>query len=169
MTIILVTNRLELRTWSLDDSEMAFLIWGDAEVMQFVSKPFETKAVARKALKNAIAAQNRYGVCLGAVVEKSSRKIVGCCGFHRVESALELAFHFIPQVWGKGYATEAAKACLEYGFEKLDAEKIIAFVHPENIASNRVLEKTGMKSKGLSEIDDTMENLYELNHECLLG
>jgi RimJ/RimL family protein N-acetyltransferase len=103
------------------------------------------------------------------VVEKSSRKIVGCCGFHRVESALELAFHFIPQVWGKGYATEAAKACLEYGFEKLDAEKIIAFVHPENIASNRVLEKTGMKSKGLSEIDDTMENLYELNHECLLG
>jgi RimJ/RimL family protein N-acetyltransferase len=163
MTIILETNLLKLRTWSLDDAEMAFQIWGDAQVMQFVGKPFATTEAARKALENAIAAQNKYGVCLWAVIEKSSKKIVGCCGFHRVESGLELAFHFIPQFWGKGYATEAAKACLEYGFKKLKAEKIIAFVHPENIASNRVLEKIGMKSKGLSEIDDTMENLYELN------
>jgi ribosomal-protein-alanine N-acetyltransferase len=139
MTLVLETNRLVLRTWTLEDSEAALQIWGDARVMHFVGKPFENLEVARRALENAIAAQDEHGVCLWAAVEKSSGRVVGCCGFHLFEDGLELAYHFIRAVWGKGYATEAAQACLDYGFEKLDAAKIVAFAHPQNIASFRVL------------------------------
>lgn len=164
MTLILETNRLVLRTWMLKDSEAALEIWGDAEVMQFVGKPFENIEVARRALENAIAAQDKHGFCLWAAVEKHSGRVVGCCGFHPFENDLELAYHFIPQVWGKGYATEAAQACLEYGFGKLNATRIVAFTHPENIASFRVLERIGIKYKGIVEIEGAKEKKYELYH-----
>ncbi len=75
MTLILETNRLVLRTWTLEDSDAALQIWGDAEVMQFVGKPFENIEAARRALENAIAAQDKQGVCLWAAVEKSSGRI----------------------------------------------------------------------------------------------
>lgn len=163
MTLILETNRLVLRTWTLEDSEAALQIWGDADVMKFVGKPFEDIEVARRALKNAVAAQDKHGISLWAAVEKSSGRVVGCCGFHPFENDLEIAYHFVPAVWGRGYATEAAQACLGYAFGKLETAKIIGFTHPENIASSRVLEKIGMKYKGLVEIEGAKERKYELN------
>ena len=164
MGIILETDRLILRTWAYQDVDAAFRIWGDAEVMRFVGKPFESLEVAHTALGNAIAAQERYGFCLWAAVEKSSEKVIGCCGFHPYENgtALELAYHFIPSSWGRGYATESAAACVKYGFEGLNKPKIVAFAHPDNAASDRVLEKVGMRYKGLVPYEGTEEKLYEL-------
>jgi ribosomal-protein-alanine N-acetyltransferase len=165
MGTILETKRLVLRTWTLDDDAAAFKIWGDAKVMQFVGKPFEGIEVARRALGNAVAAQEKYGFCLWAAVEKSSEAIIGCCGFHPYgdASALELAYHFIPSSWGRGYATEAATACVKYGFEKLEAPQIVAFTHPDNAASERVLERIDMKYKGLVPHEGSEEKLYELS------
>lgn len=164
MGIILETDRLILRTWQLDDAEAALRLWGDAEVMRFVGKPFAGIEVARRALGNAIAAQEKNGFCLWAAVEKSSMEVIGCCGFHLYEDGpeLELAYHFIPSAWGRGYATEAASACVKYGSEVLGSPKIVAFTHPENAASYRVLEKIGMKYKGLVPYEDEEERLYEL-------
>lgn len=165
MGIILETNRLVLQTWTLDDAASAFKIWGDAKVMQFVGKPFESIEVAGRALGNAIAAQEKYGFCLWAAAEKSGEAIIGCCGFHPYGDgpALELAYHFIPSSWGRGYATEATAACVKYGFEKLNAPKIVAFTHPDNAASYRVLERIGMKYKGVVPYEGTEEKLYELS------
>jgi RimJ/RimL family protein N-acetyltransferase len=165
MAFIIETNRLRLRTWTLRDAESAFEIWGNSDVMKFVGKPFASVEVAQRALQNAIVAQEKHGISLWAVVEKSSQTIVGCCGFHPYENGLELAYHFVPSVWGNGYATEAARACLIYGFEKLSAVKIVAFTHLENIDSYRVLEKLGMKYKGVVDFDGEEERLYELNSE----
>jgi RimJ/RimL family protein N-acetyltransferase len=165
MGIILETDRLILRTWALEeDADAAFKIWGDAEVMRFVGTPFEGIEVARRALGNALAAQEKYGFCLWAAVEKSSGKVIGCCGFHPYQngSALELAYHFIPSSWGHGYAAEAAAACVRYGFEELGRSKIVAFTHPDNAASGRVLEKIRMRYKGLVPYEGTEEKLYEL-------
>ena len=162
MKLVLETARLVLRMWTLEDSDAALQIWGDAQVMQFVGKPFESIEVTIRALENAIAAQDKHGVCLWAAVEKQSGRVIGCCGFHPFENGLELAYHFIPQVWSKGYATEAAQACLRYGFGKLVATKIVAFTHLENIASSLVLEKVGMKYKGVVENEGAKEKKYEL-------
>lgn len=164
MGIIFETERLILRTWTLEDAGAALRIWGDAEVMRFVGEPFGSIEVARRALVNAIAAQEKNGFCLWAAVEKSGDRVIGCCGFHLFENGpvLELAYHFIPACWGLGYATEAAGACVKYAFEKLNTPKVIAFTHPDNAASARVLEKIGMGYKGMVPFEGTEEKLYEL-------
>ena len=56
-----------------------------------------------------------------------------------------MGYRILPQYWGKGFATEAAMAALDYGFNKLDLSEIIGMVHEENVASRKVLEKCGLK------------------------
>jgi RimJ/RimL family protein N-acetyltransferase len=165
MGIIIETDRLILREWLPEDADAAFGIWGNAEVMRFVGQPFETVAAAREALVNAAAAQKECGFCLWAVAERTNGKIIGCCGFHAYEgrAVLELAYHLIPSSWGFGYATEAAAACVKYGFEALDATKIVAFTQPENLASFRVLEKLGMQYQGLVRYHGAEERMYALS------
>lgn len=165
MRIILETDRLILREWVTEDADAAFGIWGNAEVMRFVGQPFENVAAAHRALANAAAVQKECGFCLWAVTERSSGRIVGCCGFHAYEGSavLELAYHFVPSSWGVGYATEAAAACVKYGFEELNATKIVAFTQAQNVASYRVLEKLGMKYQGLVRYQGAEEKMYELS------
>ncbi|HEV2705769.1 MAG TPA: GNAT family N-acetyltransferase [Pyrinomonadaceae bacterium] len=163
MSTILETAHLILREWTQEDADAAFRLWGDAEVMRHVGQPFSSVEVAQRALGNAIAAQEKHGFCLWAAVEKSSGRVVGCCGFHPYDggAALELAYHFVPSTWGRGYATEAADACLKYGFERLRARRIVALTHPANVASARVLEKIGMSYVGVVSSDSLEERLYE--------
>ena len=79
---------------------------------------------------------------------KDSNELIGDCGCFVRELEgnveLELGWHVRRDLWGKGYATEAAGYCIEYAFQKLDAERIIALVRPENRSSCRVAEKIGM-------------------------
>jgi PPOX class probable F420-dependent enzyme len=61
---------------------------------------------------------------------------------------VELAYRFGQEFWGRGYATEAAGACLRYGFERLGLARIIAITSPEHVASRRVMEKNGLSFVG---------------------
>ena len=80
-------------------------------------------------------------------------QLIGCCGFHvdELPETLEMGYHFLPQFWGHGYATEAASACLTYAFEQWGAKRIVAYVHPENHASRRLLERLHFVEDGLDE------------------
>ena len=87
--------------------------------------------------------KNGYGRC--AVVEKESGKFIGWCGLKlNEEDFVDIGFRFFQNEWGKGYATESALACLEYGFKHLNLNEIIGRASFENKASIRVLEKIGM-------------------------
>jgi RimJ/RimL family protein N-acetyltransferase len=153
MSVVVETERLILRTWTLEDAPDALRIWGDPEVMRFVDDgvPLAGVEEARAVLGRAIRAQEVLGHCLWCAVEKSSGRFVGCCGFHRFEGgpALELAYHLVPEAQGRGYATEAARGCLRFGFEVLAAPRIVALIHPRNDASRRVLEKAGFHETGV--------------------
>jgi ribosomal-protein-alanine N-acetyltransferase len=156
------TPRLSLRTWSPDDAAEAFRIWGDPEVMRHVDDgtPQASVEATRASLGRAIRAYEQHGVCLWPVIEKHSGALIGACGFHLFEGGpdLELAYHFARQYWGRGYATEAAAACMEFGFRTLGAPRIVAATQPGNEASTRVLEKLGFRRLGL---DEHGETLYE--------
>ncbi len=145
------TERLILRTWESDDAADALAIWGDVEVMRYVGQPLGHLDAARRTLERAAAAQELHGVSLWAVLEKVSGEIVGACGFHFEAEGpeFELAYHFKPGHWGRGFATEAAGACVLYASETLRATKIIASVKTGNAASLRVLEKLGFKQDRL--------------------
>lgn len=153
MTRILETPRLVLRTWALEDAPDALRIWGDPEVMRFVDDgvPLADLEAARAVLGRAMQAQEVLGLSLWCVVEKPSGRVVGCCGFHRFEGgpALELAYHFVPEAQGRGYATEAATGCLRHAFEVLEAPRVVALTHPQNLGSRRVLEKLAFREDGL--------------------
>ena len=76
----------------------------------------------------------------------SENKLIGWSGLQYLPETeeVEVAYLLSRPYWGRGLATEAATACLQYGFEELELERIIGLVHPGNMASQRVIEKLGM-------------------------
>lgn len=162
MTQILETPRLILKTWSLADSSRAFEICSDAEVMKNIGsgKPYKTLAEAEKFLKWVVEYQNENGFCRWAVLEKSSGRIIGSCGFALLQDSneIDLGYLFARDFWGKGFATEAARESVRYGFKNLNFREIIAITDLDNFASQNVLEKIGFIKQGI-EIFKNQENL----------
>ena len=146
--IILETPRLQLRRLTLTDVDDLFGIWGDAETMRFYPQPLE-----RAALDEWFARQfKRYdddGIGLWAVMRKSDGAFIGDCGLliQEVDGVLEteVSYHTNKQFWGQGYAPEAARGCMKYGFNQLKRERIISMIRPENTPSRRVAEKNGLR------------------------
>ncbi len=105
--------------------------------------------------------QNENGFCRWAVLEKSSGKIIGSCGFAVLEDSneIDLGYLFAKDCWGKGFATEAARECIGYGFKNLNFREIIAITDLDNFASQNVLEKVGFKERGVESFK---------NKECLV-
>jgi ribosomal-protein-alanine N-acetyltransferase len=158
MTVILETERLLLRTWKMSDAPEGFDIWRDPAAMRYIGdgEPMRKLEDAERWIERAIAAQERQGFCRWAAVEKASAKLIGSCGFGYLydEPSIELGYLFGSRFWGQGYATEAARACLQYGFEQLNLPEIVAVVTPEHLASRRVLEKIGFSYQGLKRYDE---------------
>ncbi len=153
MPVILETPRMMLRTWTLDDAEAAFAIYGDPEVMHFLGgRPDQNVEETRTRLaERRIAPQEQHGFCLWAMVEKTTGNVVGSCGLQHLDRGadVEVGYHLARAAWGKGYATEAAAASLRHGFEQLGLRRILAVVNPANHASRRVLEKISMRFEGM--------------------
>lgn len=164
---ILRTPRLILRTWTLTDVADGFAIWGDPEVMKYVdSGNAQSLDSVTKSIEAGIKHQEKFGYQHWAVIENESEKLIGACGFNRTEvpGQIELVFHFAKVFWGKGYATESAKACVAYAAETLKPIKIIAGCHPENEPSKKILLKTGFTFIGNKWFEDTQreEPCYEM-------
>lgn len=112
-------------------------------------------------VKNSIAAgirhQEKYGYQHWAVIEIDSKHLIGSCGFNKAAQPgeIELVFHFAKAFWGKGYATEAAKSCLEHAFRTLNPTKVIAGCHPQNKSSIGVLKKIGFTFMGNKWFEDS--------------
>ena len=145
--IVLETKRLQLRYLTLDDVDAVFAVIGDPETMKYYPQEFRREDALRWVTKT----QERYrtdGFGLFAVVLKATGEVIGNCGLMRQdvegESLVEVGYHFRRDHWGHGYATEAARACMDYAFERLNVEKIISLILAENLPSRRVAERNGM-------------------------
>lgn len=147
------TERLILRTWTLQEADVAaaMQIWADPEVMtQVVGGALADEQAVRAALGRAEEGQQRDGVQLWAVQLRSSGQVVGACGFtvFGPGPVYEMSFQLARTHWGMGYATEAARAAIAYGFGQLGAAKIVAGTLGEHPASARVLAKLGFSYLG---------------------
>jgi ribosomal-protein-alanine N-acetyltransferase len=147
------SERLLLRPFTADDAEALHSIWGDPAAARFGGdwpRP-ETVADTLRYLERIRAGQAERGYALWAVVERETGRLIGDCGLFLADEVgpdVELAYGLAPDVWGRGYATEAAAACVRAGFEQLGLERIVADVDPSNTASIRVLEKAGFARVG---------------------
>ena len=151
----LESARLLLTSWTLADAAEAFALWGDASVMRFVGTPHRDVSRSEDALTEAIASEERHGVCLWRV-RAAMQEPLGCCGFHVYDGPgsrrpatrwLELAYHLRRSAWGRGYATEAARRCIEHARTQ-GWSHVVALCHPHNLASARVLDKLGFVHDG---------------------
>jgi len=164
MKEILETSRLILRAWTLEDAPKLFEICSDAKVMKYLGtgKPYETVEQADDFLHWAVKYQEENGFCRWAVLKKETKEIVGSCGFARPHGTeeIELGYLLARKFWGKGLATEAAAACLKYGFEELKFKEVIAMTDLENVASQKVLEKIGFMKRGIESFNNEETLVY---------
>lgn len=141
------TERLILRPMNCEDIESVYEMRRDKEIMRFIREPVTDQREAENWI-NLISSRwtkDRIGFC--SLIEKESGKFAGWCGLWQLKESgeIEVGYAITKKFWGKGYASESAEAFLEYGFNELNLEKIVAVARPENAASRRVMEKIGMQ------------------------
>ncbi|MEZ2414485.1 GNAT family N-acetyltransferase [Muriicola sp. E247] len=148
MKIIIETERLVLREITLDDQEEMFKLYSDPEVQKYTGEPVVTSMEEmKKAIELRILNYKKYGYGRWATVLKSGKQFVGWAGLAYLPEfdEVDLGYRFLPEFWGSGLATEASRAILNYGFDVLKLNKIVAIAMKENKASIRVMEKVGME------------------------
>ena len=156
------TDRLGLREILVSDAETMFELNSDPEVLRYTGDdPFESVEATREFLEN-YSDYQRNGFGRWIVVLKATGEILGWCGLKRDRETneVDIGYRFFRKHWNKGYATEAAKACLVFGFEELELDKIIGRARKENTASLNVFDKLGMSFKEGFEEDGESWKLY---------
>ncbi|MBD2056181.1 GNAT family N-acetyltransferase [Oculatella sp. FACHB-28] len=159
MAVLTETERLVIRNWiPQDDAEQAFEIYGDPEVMRFIGggkeENVETQRRSLQQRTDRTAALNN-GTGFWAIADKETGEIFGTVILKQLPdndgnptSEIEVGWHLKKAAWGKGYATEAGQAVLNYGFNVLKLPVIYAVVNPENTASIQVTQRLGMSPLG---------------------
>ncbi len=148
--IILETERLRLRTWKESDKTPYFQLNQDPKVTEFLPRSI-TQDEATQFINRTNSHQERYGYSLWATELRASNQLIGFIGLTTIEweapftPAVEIGWRLASPFWENGYATEGAKATLNYGFNHCSLTKIISFTVPANKRSIRVMEKIGMK------------------------
>ena len=147
-SVILETPRLTLRHLSPDDLSVMHAYLGDPSTMVHYPAPFSRNFVKEGIARN-LERYAKYGYGLFGVELKATGELIGDCGLVWQDidgrEELEVGYHFSRDHWGRGYATEAAKACIEFAFERAGVDHVISLIRPENLASRRVAEKNGLR------------------------
>jgi ribosomal-protein-alanine N-acetyltransferase len=194
MKIVLETERLILREYVKDDAPAFFRLNSDPEVMRYVpDEPMQSVEQAREILiTHPIADYAQHGFGRLACALKATRDHIGFCGLKYLKEIddIDLGFRFLPEHWGKGLATEAARAVVRYGFTemaievnrrylnpcapqvaavhrtatKFSLDHIVGLAEPDNHASIRVLEKVGMQFTGVVRLFDLEMRRYVIEN-----
>ncbi|MFC4403794.1 GNAT family N-acetyltransferase [Gracilibacillus xinjiangensis] len=142
----IITERLIIREFQPEDWKAVLEYTSDNNVMRYIPEGVFSEQQAKDFVsKNVGESAEKYPVLL-----KKENVLIGHIDFHQWpgEGTYEIGWVFHPAHHHKGFATEAARAILMYGFEKLDIHRIIATCQPQNTASYHVMEKIGMRREG---------------------
>jgi RimJ/RimL family protein N-acetyltransferase len=145
--IMIATQRLMFKKFSAADAQGFYELNLDPEVIRYTGDmPFLSIAEA-EAFILSYDHYDRHGYGRWSVFLNDSSEYIGFCGLNYSQKKMEVdvGFRFIRAHWGKGYATEAARASLQHGFNEYGLDRIVGRAMKENAASLRVLEKLGMR------------------------
>lgn len=164
MNYLVTTARLQMREMDPNDAEYFYHLNKDYEVMKYTGDvAFESIEASKVFLEN-YSDYRRNGFGRWSVELKNTGEVIGWCGLKLHDNGeVDLGYRLFRAHWGKGYATEASLACIDYGFNVLGLDRIIGRVARANLASIRVLEKCGMtywKDEACEGIEDSI--YYEL-------
>lgn len=143
----LETERLLLRPFHINDVNGMLELYADPDVQRFTGDTaFKTPEQVKRFIDN-YTQYTEYRMGRLSVLTKEREEYIGWCGlkFLPERNEVEIGYRLIKRYRGYGYATEAAKECLRYGFEDLSLEKIIGMAMKDNVASINVFDKLGLK------------------------
>jgi ribosomal-protein-alanine N-acetyltransferase len=166
--VIAETDRLRLRHFHIVDDDAMDCVFGDPEVMRY-GPGVQTPEWVRKWLRGCLEDYHqKWGFGLWAVVERETNQTIGFCGLSyfadvagRAET--ELGYRLARAHWGRGYASEAARAVRDYSFGTLGLLRLISIIDPRNIASARVAEKTGLRFEKDAVFHDINVKIYSIS------
>src|SRR5512146_2467612 len=143
----LTTAHLRLRAWTPDDAPALFDILQEDGILRYFPNPNPpARAKVDDYIAHHLAHWREHGYGHWAVVTSEDDRLAGWCGLEQLPEwdETEVAYLLSQRVRGRGYATEAARLAVHFGFETAGLPAIIGLVHPDNLASVRVLEKCGL-------------------------
>jgi RimJ/RimL family protein N-acetyltransferase len=149
---LLRTDRLALRRFTADDAQNLYRLDSDPRVMRYIGDgSVSTRASIEAGLARIVRYYDRYpGLGVWPAQERPTSRFIGwfCLKYVPKTVEVEVGYRLLPEAWGRGYATEGARALVARGFEVLGLYRIIGLTHPENVASQRVLQKAGLRDAG---------------------
>lgn len=174
MKFYLETERLVLRELEETDVEGMLELDSNADVHTYLgNNPIKTKEQAEE---NILFIRKQYkerGIGRFAVIEKSSNSFMGWSGLKLYQGEkeelngfsnfIDIGYRLIPKYWGKGYASEAAFACLDFGFKQMNYDCIYGAADTKNRSSNKILQKIGLHFVNNFNYKDIKVNWYQLN------
>jgi [ribosomal protein S5]-alanine N-acetyltransferase len=188
--VIAETERLILRQFTWDDLDDIAAIKADPEVMKYIGAGLPlTREQVSVLLSHWIedgeyawtaqtlervpqiyrAVERKAHFSAWAMIEKTSRKLIGRCGLHAWnldgKHEVEVGYVLARQYWGQGFATEAAKTVRDYAFDRLGFDRLITVIYPENIASQRVAQKLGMRYEKETVVKERSVHIFSMTRE----
>ncbi|KAB7740108.1 GNAT family N-acetyltransferase [Parvibaculum sedimenti] len=154
----IMTQRLILRPWREDDLDAFATMSADPDVAEYLGGTLN-RAGAEASMARIAAHFAEHGFGFWALELPGVAPFIGFTGLQHVNfdvpfvPAVEIGWRLAKPYWGKGYATEAARAALAFGFESLDLDEIVAFTVPANLRSRAVMERLGMKRDPAEDFD----------------
>ena len=173
MNIVFETERLYHRQFIADEDAFHFFsLNNDPAVIKYTGdKAFADLSEAQQFMNdykyNFIGSNKEIPIGRWAMIRKNDLAFLGWCGlrFDVFSGEIDLGYRLYKNAWGQNYATESAKGCLKFGFEKLNIPEIIGRAMHENKASIRVLEKCGMKFRNEFTGNDHAGVCYAISKE----
>jgi ribosomal-protein-alanine N-acetyltransferase len=147
----LTTDRLVLRPIAADDVAALLRISNEPAVRRYL---WDYEPVQEATIRGIMSASSTMladkGIGLFGIRRRGSENLIGFCGIVRLEGMEEpeLAYELTEGAWGEGLATEASRVCLRHAFKETGLERVVAGADPENVASQRVIDKLGMRPVG---------------------
>ena len=146
-----VTPRLTLRRFASAEQDLLYRLHGDERVMHYIGGVLDREQSAAIFRTRALDYYDANpGLGIFATLERDGGACVGMHLLNHIqgETLIQVGYLLYPEYWGRGYATEMAVGLLEYGYRMLGLEQIVGIVDLPNLASQRVLEKAGLRRNG---------------------
>jgi RimJ/RimL family protein N-acetyltransferase len=149
LRVVIETERLALRTWTPHDLPEFIRVTNTPEGMRHLGG-VQGPEVYQALYERILLSQRRHGFCFWIAERKQDGAMLGICGFKRgtvdpVMEAMEIGWRFREEVWGQGYAREAASACLDWGWRNVSDDRIVAITVIDNFPSWGLMERLGMR------------------------
>lgn len=162
------TIRLSLRRPTTKEALILGDLWLNEIVREFLGGVLSDDLIVEK-LNSIQSHWDHHGFGICAVLKKGSQEPIGLCGLHHADDGIEISYLFFPEYWGRGFAREAASACLNYGFTTLKVDSIIAITQQGNQRSCRLLESIGLKQIHNFERFGALQCLFKVHHKEYLA